>query len=100
MNTVIQALLASIMGASHGWLCSGTVSVRSILGRLRIRSRRLCDGLRRVRNLVARDHANPNRGADRRLRPLHARLWRVEIAANTELANYCAVRLRRYDRRS
>src|SRR4029079_2801879 len=100
MNTVIQALLASIMGASHGWLCSWTVSLRSFFGWLRIRAGRLCDGLRRVRYLAARHHADPNGGTDRRLRPLHAGLRRLETAADAELAGCCAVHYRRDDRRA
>ena len=99
MNSVIQALLASIMGASHGWLCSWTVSVRCVFGWLRIRLGRLRDGLCRLRHLAAHHHAHSDDGADRRLRPLHAGLRRLEAAADIELADGRAVHRRRDDRR-
>src|SRR6478609_9317513 len=99
MDIAIQALLASIMGASHGWLCSWTFSLRSVFGRLRIWPRGLRDGLRSIRHLAPRDHAYPDDCSDRRLRALHAGLWRVEVAPDTELADSRAVHYRRDDRR-
>ena len=91
MEFAIQALLASIMGASHGWLCSWSVSVRRISRWLCIGPRRFCHGLCCIRHLAAHDHADPDDGADRRLRPLHAGIWRLETSAIAELADRRAV---------
>src|SRR5262245_29784717 len=99
MDIAIQALLASITGASHGWLSAWTLSSRCVLGWFRIWPGRFCHGLRGIRLLAAHHHAGTNDGADRRLWPLHAGIRRLEAAANAELAHYRAVHHRRHDRR-
>src|SRR5437016_6099839 len=50
----IQAPFTSFAweGSRHGWRCSWTFSARSIRWRIRIRPRRLCDGVRGLRHLA------------------------------------------------
>src|SRR3974390_384123 len=91
MHIDIQALFASIMGASYGWLCLWTVSFRGVFGRLRVRPGRLRDGLRCIRYMAAHHFAYSDGGVDRRIRPLYPRLWRVDVAPDTELAESHAV---------
>src|SRR6516225_8789289 len=91
MDIDIQALFASIIGASYEWLCPWTVSIRGVFGRLRVRPGRLRDGLCRIRYLAAHHYSYSDGWADRRLRPLHSRLWRVDVAPDTELAEGHAV---------
>src|SRR5262249_46233166 len=100
MDIAIQALLASIVGASHGWPCSWAVSVRSVFGWLSVRCGWLCNGFHRVGHMAARDHTHPDDCTDRRLWPLDTGLRRLEVKAHAKLANCSPVYYRRNGWRS
>src|SRR5262245_7335493 len=81
MDIAIQAPLASIVGSSHGWHCSRTIPPSGVHWWFRIWSGRVCHGLCGVRHMAARDHTYSDGHSDRRLRPLDAGLWRLEVEA-------------------
>jgi len=95
MDVTIQALLASIVGASDGWFFAWAISFGSVPRRICVWSRRLCHGLYSLRHMAAHFDAGADNRTGRWLRIVDTGLRRLEVETRAGLEQRCAVYRRR-----